>query len=413
MWTFLGVVTVVLVAGVRGDDNPYQSPYQSPNYAYQYAVKDDYAGVDFSADESRQAENTQGSYKVLLPDGRIQTVVYTVNGPEGGYIADVAYAGEAKYVEAAPYKPAPVVAYKAAPAPAPAYKAAPAPAPAPAPAVKAPAPAPAPAAPAPAPYKPAPSPYKAFPRLQQQATSYKSKIVFTGGAEAEEERSAKALADSARAIDNRIPVVDLDKESRTEPAPIVVVEEVVPVVVVEETARRRSTTAAPPVAVPLEEATPLPVVRAEPSSTVAPTSAPTIVPVARSTTLPPVTIAETIAPEVVEEVVISTTSAPVFVEVEAETAAPVVVETTAAPVVVETTAAAVAAETTVASADESIQAEAEATALETNNTRRFVGRNAYQRFQNFPHTRTFTHYRAQPSFSQRRGRKVLKVRRRN
>ncbi len=48
----VSAATLLLVqtVGVRGDGPPaYGSPYQSPNYAYQYAVKDDYAGVDFSA----------------------------------------------------------------------------------------------------------------------------------------------------------------------------------------------------------------------------------------------------------------------------------------------------------------------------------------------------------------------------
>ena len=52
--------------------------------------------ISIYLDESRQADNTAGSYKVLLPDGRVQTVVYSVNGPDGGYIADIAYDGVAK-----------------------------------------------------------------------------------------------------------------------------------------------------------------------------------------------------------------------------------------------------------------------------------------------------------------------------
>ena len=81
-----------------------------PLYQYAYAVKDDYSYANFEASESRDGYNTQGSYRVNLPDGRVQIVTYTA-GPEG-YVADVKYEGTAQYPE---YKPAPP-AYKPAPA---------------------------------------------------------------------------------------------------------------------------------------------------------------------------------------------------------------------------------------------------------------------------------------------------------
>merc|ERR1712117_455901 len=81
---------------------------------------------------------TTGSYRVNLPDGRVQVVSYTVDA-YNGYVADVRYEGEAVYPEepeggyGKPYvAPRP----KYAPAPAPAYKPAPAPAYAPTPAPK-------------------------------------------------------------------------------------------------------------------------------------------------------------------------------------------------------------------------------------------------------------------------------------
>ena len=88
------------------------------NYEYTYAVKDDYSGLHFGANEKRDGYSTNGQYHVALPDCRIQTVTYTVDG-YGGYVADVSYSGEPcepKYHAPAPaYHPAP--AYKPAPAP--------------------------------------------------------------------------------------------------------------------------------------------------------------------------------------------------------------------------------------------------------------------------------------------------------
>ena len=106
---------------------------------------DDYNGVKINAGENRDGYATLGSYSVVLPDGRLQTVNYKVADAYRGYVADVVYTGEPTYP--AYTKPA----YAPAPAP---Y------APAPAPYV----PAPAPYVPAPAPYVPAP--YKAAPVYQ-------------------------------------------------------------------------------------------------------------------------------------------------------------------------------------------------------------------------------------------------------
>merc|ERR1719244_304245 len=121
MWSkSVVVVSALFVVACSGDGgggaasshNSYDAPsagaaYPPANYAYQYAVKDDYFGVDFKADESRADEKTAGSYEVLLPDGRVQTVVYKVNGYEGGYEAEVSYNGEPVYPAAAPVEPLP------------------------------------------------------------------------------------------------------------------------------------------------------------------------------------------------------------------------------------------------------------------------------------------------------------------
>merc|ERR1711881_559804 len=74
-----------------------------PAVAYQpyvdhYAVKDDYTYNDFGASENRDGYLTSGKYVVALPDGRVQTVTYTVDGG-AGYVADVTYEGVAQYPE--------------------------------------------------------------------------------------------------------------------------------------------------------------------------------------------------------------------------------------------------------------------------------------------------------------------------
>ena len=67
-------------------------------FQYQFGVNDpEYSGAVFSHQENRADYNTQGEYRVNLPDGRVQIVTYTA-GPEG-YVADVTYEGEAQYQE--------------------------------------------------------------------------------------------------------------------------------------------------------------------------------------------------------------------------------------------------------------------------------------------------------------------------
>ena len=56
---------------------------------FTYESVDD-TGNQFGHGEQRDGTLTQGEYRVLLPDGRTQTVRYSVDG-NSGYVAEVTY----------------------------------------------------------------------------------------------------------------------------------------------------------------------------------------------------------------------------------------------------------------------------------------------------------------------------------
>merc|ERR1712001_134371 len=102
---------------------PVKYAKESPEpYSFTYGVADDYSKANFNAAENSDASgNVDGSYSVSLPDGRIQTVTYTADHTNG-YVAEVAYSGEAVYPPAPaggyvgenhPYVAAPAPAYHA------------------------------------------------------------------------------------------------------------------------------------------------------------------------------------------------------------------------------------------------------------------------------------------------------------
>merc|ERR1739838_635996 len=114
---------MVLVVAAVATGYPAQIPYGPPPpaygppapykeegmpYNYAYAVRDDYHGVDFGANEESDGALVLGSYNVVLPDGRKQIVTYTSDHYKG-YEANVAYEGEAQYPAYAP--PAPYAPY--------------------------------------------------------------------------------------------------------------------------------------------------------------------------------------------------------------------------------------------------------------------------------------------------------------
>ena len=92
---------------------------QPAHYAYEYGVADDYSGANFGQEEKRDGYSTAGSYRVALPDGRIQHVNYHVADAYSGYVADVSYEGVPTYGHGpaaghhAPAHHAPVVAHAA------------------------------------------------------------------------------------------------------------------------------------------------------------------------------------------------------------------------------------------------------------------------------------------------------------
>ena len=63
-------------------------------YAFSWNVQDAASRNDYGHHEESDGKIVAGSYRVLLPDGRTQTVTYTVRGDEG-YVAHVVYSGGA------------------------------------------------------------------------------------------------------------------------------------------------------------------------------------------------------------------------------------------------------------------------------------------------------------------------------
>ena len=66
------------------------------SYDFSWSVLDKSSGNQFGHTENRLGYDTSGAYHVLLPDGRTQTVTYTVD-PYTGFQAKVDFAGEATY----------------------------------------------------------------------------------------------------------------------------------------------------------------------------------------------------------------------------------------------------------------------------------------------------------------------------
>ena len=48
-----------------------------PSYEYGYAVQDGASYSDFEAQEARNGYDTKGSYRINLPDGRVQVQTFS------------------------------------------------------------------------------------------------------------------------------------------------------------------------------------------------------------------------------------------------------------------------------------------------------------------------------------------------
>ncbi|CAH0714235.1 unnamed protein product, partial [Brenthis ino] len=78
-----------------GGKKPIVEPTLPANYEFTYDVQDNAVSLDFGHNEKRKDERAQGSYHVLLPDGRTQLVEYEA-GPDG-YRPQIMYMGTATY----------------------------------------------------------------------------------------------------------------------------------------------------------------------------------------------------------------------------------------------------------------------------------------------------------------------------
>ncbi|CAG0896469.1 unnamed protein product [Darwinula stevensoni] len=91
---------VVYYGKARGGNEYGSSEYgkayhTEPNYNFKWGVADAKSGNYYSHAEQRKGKDTQGEYRVKLPDGRTQIVTYKADAY--GYRPVVRYEGQVKY----------------------------------------------------------------------------------------------------------------------------------------------------------------------------------------------------------------------------------------------------------------------------------------------------------------------------
>ncbi|KAK3925001.1 Pro-resilin [Frankliniella fusca] len=77
-----------------GGGGGYDDQSEPAKYDFMYEVDAPEYGTQFGHQESRDGDVAQGSYHVLLPDGRMQTVQYVADA--NGYRPQVSYQGTAR-----------------------------------------------------------------------------------------------------------------------------------------------------------------------------------------------------------------------------------------------------------------------------------------------------------------------------
>jgi len=91
---FLLLWTVANLTAAASED--YDDSDRDP-YSYQYSVADPKTFNNFKVEEKGDQDIVEGSYRIALPDGRLQVVTYQVLPNGGGYEAKVNYEGTAQY----------------------------------------------------------------------------------------------------------------------------------------------------------------------------------------------------------------------------------------------------------------------------------------------------------------------------
>jgi len=86
--------TVANLTAAASED--YDDSDRDP-YSYQYSVADPKTFNNFKVEEKGDQDIVEGSYRIALPDGRLQVVTYQVLPNGGGYEAKVSYEGTAQY----------------------------------------------------------------------------------------------------------------------------------------------------------------------------------------------------------------------------------------------------------------------------------------------------------------------------